>query len=150
MLEKYGGFLESIPDWVQVEYVDGYKNIKGLLNDPPKIVFKNLIKQWKIINAFIFLFFYFMSKIQKNRSILFKYILRHYPKMNTEYDVSVAYAGPMDFISFFVVNKIKAKKKVQWIHFDITKIGFNQNFASKVYSQFDKIFVVSKEGREGN
>ena len=54
----------------------------------------------------------------------------------------------MDFISFFVVNKIKAKKKIQWIHFDITKIGFNQSFASKVYSKFDKIFVVSKEGRE--
>ena len=82
MLEKYGGFLDSIPDWVHVEYVDGYQHIKGLLNDPPKIVFKNLLKQWKIINAFMFLLFYVMSKIQKNRSILFKYILRHYPKMS--------------------------------------------------------------------
>ena len=54
----------------------------------------------------------------------------------------------MDFISFFVANKIKAKKKIQWIHFDITKIGFNQKFASKIYSQFDKIFVVSKEGKD--
>ena len=148
MLEKYGGFLDSIPDWVHVEYVDGYQHIKGLLNDPPKIVFKNLLKQWKIINAFMFLLFYVMSKVQKNRSILFKYILRHNPKMSTEYDIAVAYAGPMDFISFFVANKIKAKKKIQWIHFDITKIGFNQNFAAKIYSQFDKIFVVSKEGRE--
>ena len=146
MLEKYGGFLDSIPDWVHVEYVDGYQHIKGLLNDPPKIVFKNLLKQWKIINAFMFLLFYVMSKVQKNRSILFKYILRHNPKMSTEYDVAVAYAGPMDFISFFVANKIKAKKRIQWIHFDITKIGFNQHFASKIYSQFDKVFVVSSEG----
>ena len=39
MLEEYGGFLDSIPRWVHVEYVDGYKNIKDILNDPPKIVF---------------------------------------------------------------------------------------------------------------
>ena len=53
----------------------------------------------------------------------------------------------MDFISYFVVNKIKAKKKIQWIHFDVTKIGFNQNFAAKIYNKFDKIFVVSEEGK---
>ena len=52
----------------------------------------------------------------------------------------------MDFISFFVVNKIKAKKKIQWIHFDVTKIGFNQKFAKNIH-KFDKIFVVSKEGK---
>ena len=45
--------------------------------------------------------------------------------MSIEYDIAVAYAGPMDFISYFVANKIKAKKKIQWIHFDVKKIGFN-------------------------
>ena len=54
----------------------------------------------------------------------------------------------MDFITYFVLNKIKAKRKVQWIHFDITKIGFNKKFAEKNYKKFDRIFVVSEEGRE--
>ena len=64
-----------------------------------------------------------------------------------EYDVAVAYAGPMDFISYFVINKIKAKKKIQWIHFDITKIGFDRDFAAKIYNRFDKVFAVSNEAR---
>src|SRR5690606_30057705 len=37
---------------------------------------------------------------------------------------------------------------IQWIHFDITKIGFNTKFAGKVYSKFDKVFVVSNEARK--
>ncbi|WP_319417987.1 glycosyltransferase [Virgibacillus necropolis] len=53
----------------------------------------------------------------------------------------------MDFISYFVIHKIKAKKKIQWIHFDITKIGFDVNFATKLYKKFDKIFVVSNEAK---
>ena len=54
----------------------------------------------------------------------------------------------MEFISYFVANKIKAKKKVQWIHFDITKIGLNYSFARKIYSKFDKVFVVSEQAKE--
>lgn len=42
-------------------------------------------------------------------------MLKNYPIFNNCYDLAVAYAGPMDFIS----NKIKSRKKVQWIHFDI-------------------------------
>ncbi|NHC43328.1 glycosyltransferase, partial [Bacillus sp. MM2020_1] len=68
--------------------------------------------------------------------------------LNEEYDFAVAYDGPNDFISYFVWKKISSKRKIQWIHFDITKIGFNRKFASKVYSKFDKVFVVSKEAKK--
>jgi hypothetical protein len=54
----------------------------------------------------------------------------------------------MDFISYFIINKIKAKKKIQWVHFDITKIGLNYNFVRKIYSKFDKIFTVGEEAKE--
>ena len=74
--------------------------------------------------------------------------MRNVDILNEEYDIAIAYAGPMDFISYFVINKIKSKKRVQWIHFDITKIGFNVNFAKKIYDKFDKVFVVSNEGKD--
>ena len=81
-------------------------------------------------------------------SYYYKYILKNIKGIDEEYDLAVAYAGPMDFITYFVLNKIKAKKKVQWIHFDINKIGFNRKFAKRNYKKFDKIFVVSEEGKE--
>lgn len=147
MLEEYGGFLSSIPDEVHIKYVKGYKNMKAMLNKPPKEIILDFIKKGKIIKAFNMVFLHLISKVMKERSIFFKYLLNDYPVIDNEYDVAVAYAGPMDFISYFVLNKVRAKKKVQWIHFDVTKIGFNQNFASKIYSKFDKIFVVSNEAK---
>ncbi|MCR2822023.1 glycosyltransferase [Lederbergia panacisoli] len=147
MLEEYGGFLEYIPPRVKVKYFNEYDTIKSLINQPPHLMSLQLFKNGKIIVAFIIFFLYIISKVLGNRSIYFQYLVRKYSPLENEYDLAVAYDGPMDFISYFVLKKIKAKKKIQWIHFDITKIGFNPKFAEKVYSKFDKVFVVSEEAK---
>lgn len=148
MLEEYGGFLNEIPSFVKVKYVDEYKSIKPFVNEPPKILIKRLIRNKEYLIGLTTLSSYSISKITNNISYYYRYILRNVKKIDEEYDLAVAYAGPMDFITYFVLNKIKAKKKVQWIHFDITKIGFNRKFAERNYKKFDKIFVVSEEGKE--
>ena len=148
MLEEYGGFLNQIPDGIKVMYLKEYKTLKKFINDPPQLVAKELIKNRKIIKGLSVLFVYIISKLMKDISIYYKYILSNVDTLNEEYDIAIAYAGPMDFISYFVINKIKSKKRVQWIHFDITKIGFNFNFAKRIYDKFDKVFVVSNEGKD--
>lgn len=148
MLEEYGGFLNQIPDGIKIMYLKEYKTLKKFINDPPQLVAKELIKNRKIIKGLSVLFVYIISKLMKDISIYYKYILSNVDTLNEEYDIAIAYAGPMDFISYFVINKIKSKKRVQWIHFDISKIGFNVNFAKKIYDKFDKVFVVSNEGKD--
>lgn len=148
MLEEYGGFLNQIPDGIKVMYLKEYKTLKKFINNPPQLVAKELIKNRKIIKGLSVLFVYIISKLMKDISIYYKYILSNVDTLNEEYDIAIAYAGPMDFISYFVINKIKSKKRVQWIHFDISKIGFNVNFAKKIYDKFDKVFVVSNEGKD--
>jgi glycosyltransferase involved in cell wall biosynthesis len=147
MLEEYGGFLNSIPSHVQIKYLNDYKNIKYILNEPPHLIAYYLLRKGKIIKAINITLMHLFSKITKERSIFYKYVLKDYQNIKTEFDVAVAYAGPMDLISYFVINKIKAKRKIQWIHFDITKIGFNKHFAAKIYNKFDNVFVVSNEGK---
>lgn len=147
MLEEYGGFLSQIPKDVNVIYVEGYKDMKSILNNPLLLTALSLLKERKIIKAFNICITHLLTKITNNRSLLFKYLLKNNLKLKNEYDIAVAYAGPMDFISYFVVNKIKAEKKIQWIHFDITRIGFNVKFSKKIYRKFDQIFVVSNEAR---
>lgn len=148
MLEEYGGFLNQIPDGIKVMYLKEYKALKKFINDPPQLLAKELIKNRKVIGGLSLLVIYIISKLMKDISIYYKYILRNVDTLNEEYDIAIAYAGPMDFISYFVINKIKSKKRVQWIHFDITKIGFNINFAKRIYDKFDKVFVVSNEGKD--
>lgn len=147
LLEKSGGFLNQIPEWVQLKYVNEYKELKKYINEPPQNLAKELLKKKEYINAFKLSLSYFISKIKDDISYYYEYLLKNVDDLEEQYDIAVAYAGPMDFITYFVSNKIRAKKKVQWIHFDISKIGFNKKFAEKMYSKFNKIFVVSEEGK---
>ncbi|AND41924.1 glycosyltransferase [Cytobacillus oceanisediminis] len=148
MLEKYGGFLDSIPSYVKVEYLKGYDKIKQHIKQPMHITALEFLKKGKFLKGFIIIFLLIISKITKEKSLYYRYILHGYPVLKNQYDTAVAYAGPMDLISYFIAYKIRSKRKIQWIHFDVNKIGFNTKFASKIYVKFDKIFVVSKEARK--
>jgi glycosyltransferase involved in cell wall biosynthesis len=147
LLEQYGEFLDYIPPEVHVDFLQGYENIQKLINDSPYTNAINLFRNRKYVKAFNILLLHLMSKITNNKTFFYKYILRKYPMVEEEYDIALAYAGPMDFITYYVLKKIKSKKKIQWIHFDVTKIGFNKKLASRMYEKFDKIFVVSNEGK---
>lgn len=148
MLEEFGGFLDYIPNDVKVMYFKDYKKIKAEINNPPRKVAKQYLKQKKVFKSFNIFFLHIITKFLKDRSLYFKYILSKYKKINQEYDVAVAYAGPNDFISYYIINKVNAIKKFQWVHFDITQIGFNKKYSRKIYNKFDKIFVVSKEAKK--
>ncbi|MFT4412577.1 glycosyltransferase [Fredinandcohnia humi] len=148
MLEKTGGFLNLIPSGIRVDYLKKFENIRGAINDPPHLTAWKLFKEGKVTRAFTIAALHLVSKVTNDRSCFFRYLLKGYPVLEEKYDIAIAYAGPMEFISFFVVDKIRAKKRIQWIHFDITKIGFNKRFASKLYEKFDNIVVVSKEGKD--
>lgn len=146
MLEEYGGFLNEIPDEVSIKYVDEYKILKSYFNESPLSVLKKSVTEHKYLDSIIVAILYFITKITGNLSYYYRYIFKNIKTLDKNYDIAVAYAGPMDFITYFVANKIKSEKKVQWIHFDIEKIHFNEGLASKLYKNFDKIFVVSKDG----
>ncbi|WP_239984634.1 glycosyltransferase [Lentibacillus sediminis] len=147
LLENRGGFLNAIPEDVEIIHFEGLKELAKQLKTPPKQMILQLYSDIKLIKATKLLFLNIILKLTKDKGTYFKSLLKKHPKLNREFDIAVAYAGPMDFISYFVVNKIKAKKKVQWIHFDVTKVGFDQRFANRIYKNFDKIFVVSQEGK---
>lgn len=146
MLEKYGGFLEDIPKEVKVRYLNEYEEIKPLFNNPPMQICKDLLVKGKIIKALNIFTLNLICKAAGERSLYYKYLLRN--NVETEfYDIAVAYAGPMEFITYYVLKKINAKKKVQWIHFDVSKIGFNGKFSNKYFKKFNRVFVVSDEGK---
>lgn len=148
MLEGAGGFLTDIPQWVKVKCVKEYSELKSLVQNPPIVTVKNLLKKGRIIKGGSLAFHYGISKVSKSLLHWYKYVLKEINPLEESYDVAVAYAGPMDLITTFVSEKISAKKKVQWIHFDISKIIFDEGIVKKLYPRFNKIFVVSEEGKK--
>lgn len=143
LLMKAGGELfKEIPNHVRVEILPGYNvlenkmygNLKSLLRNNPQEKFK------------IF-FTYFKIKLTGDWSYACQAALKDWSGTYAT-DIAVAYSGPSDFISYFVARKIIARKKVQWIHFDIEKIRNNYNFGRKYYPYFNQIFCVSQSAKD--
>ncbi|MEN1970001.1 glycosyltransferase [Lentibacillus sp. N15] len=148
MLEKCGGFLPFIPKRVHVHYIDEYPKIRRMIHDPPKKVMKQLVQEKQFIKILTFTTVLLLSKVLKRKNVFLNYVLKNTPDLEGKYDVAMAYAGPMDLISYFIIKKVNAKRKVQWVHFDVTKIGFDKQFATTCYRSFDRILVVSNEGKD--
>src|SRR5690625_4546856 len=76
--------------------------------------------------------------------VLFKKAFKNIPMLEKKYDIAVAFAGPMDIITYYIVKRVKATEKYQWIHFDVNHVGFDLNFDKKMYKHFNCVYVVSK------
>jgi len=148
LLSTKGGYMEYIPDYVHLHCVDCYEPLKRIINDPPLSYIKDFLFCGHIVEAFIHLGLYIMNKIYSNRYLFYRYIMRDVPVEQEEYDVAVAYAGPSQMVDYYVCEKIKAKKKYGWIHFDVTKFGIDKGMTRKLYKRYDKIFVVSETAKE--
>lgn len=60
---------------------------------------------------------------------------------NKEYDVAIAYAQGIP--TFYVVDKVKAKRKFGWVNVDYKLDGLTKDFQRQYYSSLDKIVTVS-------
>lgn len=71
---------------------------------------------------------------------MWKYALPFLPKVDKEYDVAISYLWP----HYFVAEKIKAKKKIAWIHTDYSSIETDIKMDLKMWNKFDHIIAVSE------
>lgn len=73
--------------------------------------------------------------------LMWKYSLPFLPKLDKEYDVAISYLWP----HYFIAEKVKAKKKIAWIHTDYSTIETDIKEDLKIWDKFDYIMAVSKE-----
>ncbi|WP_034549887.1 glycosyltransferase [Carnobacterium funditum] len=87
--------------------------------------------------------------ISKNMIPLNNFYLNAYPLEEEEYDIAIAYDGGLRATSSYVIQKIKAKKKIMWVHEDYSKlVEIEKKTGGSVFKYFDQIFCVSKGAKE--
>ncbi len=72
---------------------------------------------------------------------MWRYALPFLPRRNEDYDVAISYLWPHDYVAY----KVKAKKKIAWIHTDYTKIRTDIKRDLKVWDEFDYIISISED-----
>lgn len=147
-LESKGGFLDYIPSHIKVEEAKWFKDIKPIIMESPQTTIKRYLKSGKLFRIASFIYSYYKSKNSGDRYIYYKNILKSIPMNKKAYDVAISYAGPTEIIDVYIGNKINAKKKIAWVHFDISKHKVNEKLYEKLYEKFDKIFAVSNEANK--
>lgn len=125
-----------------------FKDIKPIIMESPQSIIKRYLKGGKIFKILSFVYSYYKSKNTENRYIYYKNILKSILENEEVYDVAIAYAGPTEIIDVYIANKIKVKRKIGWVNFDISKHKINEKLYENLYRRFDKIFTVSNEANK--
>ena len=63
-------------------------------------------------------------------------------KLDKKYDVAIAYSQGTP--TYYVAQKVVAKKKICWVNTDYKFAGYNREFDFKYYEKFNNIVAVSK------
>lgn len=75
-----------------------------------------------------------------------KYTLKYMPQISeTEYDLAISFLTP----HYFVSEKVKAKKKLAWIHTDYSHLAVDTASQEKMWSRYDYIVSISDQCTEG-
>ena len=105
-----------------------------------KIVYGRLKAKWQFRH-------YLKRKTPKDGSAILQYVARnvepYLPNLYYlgEYDLAISFLHPHNY----VLNKVKAKKKVCWIHTDYSTIDVNTTLELPIWEAYDHIMSISED-----
>lgn len=88
--------------------------------------------------------FSILLRVLKNRhgaEVRWMAMGRSYDRLEKKYDVAVAYQ--QGFPTYYVAEKVRAKKKYAWVNADMKCAGYDEAFNSHFYDLYDKVVPVS-------
>lgn len=144
LFKQEGIFMSKIP--AQVNLLIEPENYKYFDMSIKKAI-KELIKSGKLNIALARILSLYAFKTEKVGSVMeqrvWKYLSVALDKLDKEYDVAIGYLEKNPI--YFCVDKVKAKKKIGWIHNDYDKLGMDKKIDNKYFNKLDYVFTVSEE-----
>lgn len=126
MLAK-GAFLESVPLNINISLL---KQLQPSLSERVSFFLKKK----------------FNFEKKHNSQYFWQIFESHYATLERKYDIAIAYG--QGFPTYFVGDKVFAKKKIAWVNTDYKKAGYNSNIDFQFYNKFDEIIAVSEAGAQ--
>lgn len=144
LFKRNGVFINSIPGEVNVlELKHNYKIFTQELRNS----IKTFLQNGQIHLAYSRLMFTIKNRLIKNRAISEQYTWKYQSKslnfIEKEYDVAVGFLEKASI--YFVVDKVKSKKKIGWIHTNYSNSGMDHKFDYSYFEQLDYVVTVSEE-----
>lgn len=138
VMHKGGEFETEIPNGVIVKCIYG-----GYKTTVEKICIHLYNLQLK--EAFNTIVYSLLRKFTKSEFKKQAFELKLVEKDMNEYDIAIADHVPASFPVMYISNNINAKKKVAWLHSDVSLYKNQIDLYQKDYEKYDYIFSVSEE-----
>ncbi|EJR53263.1 hypothetical protein IIM_02627 [Bacillus cereus VD107] len=83
------------------------------------------------------------GNISKREQYNWKYVAQSLNQIEKQYDVAIGFLEKTS--TYFCVDKVKAHKKIGWVHIDYNKLGMDPDFDALYFGKLDNIVTVSEE-----
>ncbi|WP_026694382.1 glycosyltransferase [Peribacillus kribbensis] len=144
LLNHDGIFMDLIPREVNILPLP--KDYKIFSMPFHKSIFKFLI-HGRILLSYYRTLFSVNNKKTKNESLKeqdnWKYLSKALSCLDKNYDVAVGFLEKTS--TYFCVEKVKADKKIGWVHIDYNKLGMDPNYDIRYFNKLNHIVTVSEE-----
>lgn len=150
LLQKKGELLDEIPSWVHVREIDLPEEVRDDLLYGKWNALKHAIRTGHFVRA--------AKKAITGLQISYPNYtddmkrVRYYNRIEPlfqifpkEFDVAIDYMGYGLLNTFYTAKKIKAKRKLAWIHFDIELSMGDISAYTCYFDDYDELVCVSKE-----
>lgn len=139
-----GIFLKQLPKNVKLLYLnDDYKTFTSGLSS----AIVSFLEQGKMGMAFSRLLYTFKSNVIKNKGKAEQYSWNHLKKsiasLPKEYDAAIGFLEKSSI--YFVVDCVKAKRKIGFIHNDYVKLDLDASFDLPYFEKLNTIATVSEQ-----
>lgn len=140
LLNNTGVFRNQVPEHVNVVEAPFPYNCLGISPSNWKFYIKHNPKYFlkKVCSIF---------KIRKSRNMPVDQVLWPLWKKSIrtnikEYDIAVSYLEGLP--NYYVIDKVKAKRKILWVHNEYTKLGYDKELDKSYFEQADAVVTISE------
>lgn len=141
-----GNFLKRLPE--KVNLLPAPENFKFFDMSSKSAIFQNLKKR-KLSLAIDRYKFSKLLNAEKNDAIAeqkaWKFLKNHIKNLNQEYDVAFSFLEKTP--NYFIIDKVKAKKKILTVMTDYQILGMKKEIDVPYFEKANKIFVLSEENK---
>lgn len=146
MVRKQGVFLDEVPENIQIQEAGMPEDIRDKVCFSTGVLVKKYFRQgkWGLLGK---TFLGALGRKGKSMDEIMESYFCEYdcriPALEEEYDVAIDYQGQGTFPTYYIAKKVKAHKKLSWIHNDFSIVEQSVEWLRPLYSLYNQIISVS-------
>lgn len=139
LFQDEGMFLKQVPE--EVNIISNCDKLHTLYDNKKIVSFKHpYLSAVHIIGTLVSR--QKMDTLSKSRQYRWKHFYRkNVPVLTEEYDIAIAYMQREQ--TYFLVDNVKATKKIAWVHNEYSQLGHFKEMDLEYFKKIDKIVTIS-------